>query len=206
MKAGVRALGIAESYGGTGDRGRADRDSNQTTTTTFCGAVVRANRVTDGFVFGTAAVGGTDATRAMRGMVDRLDREDVRYLFVSGIAPAWFNVVDLRALRDAVSRPVLSVSFEESPGLEPALREQFSGDRLDARLSTYRRQPERRPLSVDGETVYVRTVGLDADDADEVVRGFTPEGGRPEPLRVARLGARAGREWAARRERERGPE
>ena len=204
MKAGVRALGIAESYGGTGDGGRADRDSNQTTTTTtFCGAVVRANRVADGFVFGTAAVGGTDATRTMRGMVDRLDREDVRYVFVSGIAPAWFNVVDLCALRDAVDRPVLSVSFEESAGLEPTLREQFSGDELDARLSTYRRQPERRPVSVNGETVYVQAVGLDADDADETVREFTPEGGRPEPLRVARLGARAGHEWAAREQRER---
>ena len=204
MKAGARAFGIAESYGGTGDGGRADRDSNQsrTTTTTFCGAVVRANRVTDGFVFGTATVGGTDATRTTCGMVDRLDREDVRHVFVSGIAPAWFNVVDLRALHDAVERPVVSVSFEESPGLEPALCEHFSGDELDARLSTYRRQPERRPLSVNGETVYVRAVGLDADDADEVVREFTPEGGRPEPLRVARLGARAGHEWAARAARE----
>ncbi len=195
MKSGVRALGIAESYGGTGDGGRSDRDSNQTTV--FCGAVVRASRVTDGFVFGTAAVGGTDATRTMREMVARLDREDVRYLFVSGVAPAWFNVVDLRAFRDAAARPVLSVSFEESPGLEPALREQFSGDELDARLATYRRQPERRRVSVGDGTVYVRAVGLDADDAAEVVRGFTPEGGRPEPLRVARLGARAGREWTA---------
>jgi endonuclease V-like protein UPF0215 family len=38
--------------------------------------------------------------------------------------------------------------------------------------------------------VYVRAVGLGDGDAAAVVRAFTPEGGRPEPLRVARLAAR----------------
>ena len=195
MKSGTRALGIAESYGGAADGGRSGDDSDRSTV--FCGAVVRASRVADGFVFGTATVGGTDATATMRDMVERLDRADVRHVFVAGVAPAWFNVVDLRALREAVGRPVVSVSFEGSPGLEPALREQFSGDALDERLAVYRRQPDRRALSVNGETVYVRACGADAEDASEVVRGFTPEGGRPEPLRVARLGARAARAWSA---------
>jgi hypothetical protein len=70
--------------------------------------------------------------------------------------------------------------------------------------------------------VFVRAIGVetivaadstdahaDAADADSnpptlapncetarIVRGHTPEGGRPEPLRVARLAARAGREFA----------
>ncbi|ELZ29115.1 hypothetical protein C475_02824, partial [Halosimplex carlsbadense 2-9-1] len=55
----------------------------------------------------------------------------------------------------------------------------------------YRRQPDRRPVELDDGTVYVRAAGLDADEAADVVRAFTPEGGRPEPLRVARLAARA---------------
>ncbi|WP_135664541.1 endonuclease dU [Halorhabdus rudnickae] len=177
MKAGVRALGIAESF-------VAQRS-------TLAGAVVRANRVVDGFVFGTCTVGGSDATDAIVDMVERLDREDVRYLLVAGIAPAWFNVVDLRAIHAATGFPVLSVTFEESDGLEPALREEFSGEALDRRLSTYQTQPDREPVAVNGETIYVRQVGLDGAKAREVVRGFTPEGGRPEPLRVARLAARA---------------
>ena len=46
-------------------------------------------------------------------------------------------------------------------------------------------------MSVDDETVFVRAVGLEDDAARDVVRGFTPEGGRPEPVRVARVAARA---------------
>lgn len=178
MKAGVRALGIAESY-------RAE-------TSTLAGTVVRANRIVDGFVFGTCTVGGSDATAAVCDLVDRLDREDVRYCFVAGIAPAWFNVLDLHRIHDETGLPVLSVTFEESPGLESAIREAFDDEeRISERLETYWKQPERRRLQVNEETVFVRSVGIHDGEANDVVRGFTPEGGRPEPLRVARLAARA---------------
>jgi endonuclease V-like protein UPF0215 family len=179
VKAGVRALGLAESYRGE--------------KSTLAGAVVRADRTVDGFVFETLTVGGSDATETAVSAFERLGREDVRYLLLAGIAPAWFNLYDLPAVHEAVGVPVCSVSFEASPGLEGALREAFSGEALDERLAVYRRQPPRRRLTVDGESVFVRAAGFDGADADpaDVVRAFTPEGGRPEPLRVARLAARA---------------
>ena len=177
MKSGVRALGVAESY--TGDR------------STMAGAVVRADRVVDGFGFGTCTVGGTDATDTVATLVERLDRPDVRYVLVAGIAPAWFNVLDLHAIEEATGRPVISVAFEESDGLADAIREAFDGTATKRRLATYHAQPDRREVSVDGERVFVRSVGLADDEAADVVRAFTPEGGRPEPLRVARLAARA---------------
>ncbi|WP_248897741.1 DUF99 family protein [Haloplanus halobius] len=181
MKSGARALGVAESF--------ARRDDGST----LCGAVVRADRTADGFAFGTCTIGGTDATDAIASLYTTADRADVQYLLLAGIAPAWYNVVDLHGLHAAVDRPVLSVSFETSPGLEPALREQFSGSALQERLQRYRAQPPRHELDVGGETVYVRGVGTDPEHAAEVVRGFTVDGGRPEPLRVARLAARAAR-------------
>jgi len=178
MKAGVRALGIAESYRGS--------------TSTLAGAVVRASRVADGFVFGRCTVGGSDATAAVVDMVERLDRDDVRYLLLSGIALAWFNVVDLRRLHEETGLPVVSVTYEASPGLESAIREAFDDpDTVADRLATYDRQPARRRLTVNDETVYVRSVGIEDEAANDVVRSFTPEGGRPEPLRVARLAASA---------------
>ncbi|MGB9964666.1 DUF99 family protein [Halobacterium hubeiense] len=179
MKSGTRALGVAESY-----RGDAS---------TFAGAVVRASRVADGFSISDCTVGGLDSTAAVVDCYRQLDREDVRYVFVSGVAPAWFNVVDLRDVHEAVSRPVLSVSFEASEGLADAIEREFSGEARDRRLAVYERQPDREPVSVNGERVFVRAVGC--EDPAEVVRAFTPEGGRPEPLRVARLAARAADQW-----------
>ena len=100
MKAGTRALGIAESY--SGDE------------STVAGCVVRTSRVVDGFAFSTCTVGGTDATDAIVDVFDQLDREDIQYLLVAGIAPAWFNIVDLHRLHEATGLPTLSVSFEAS--------------------------------------------------------------------------------------------
>ena len=177
MKAGARALGVAESY-------RGERS-------TLAGAVVRASRVVDDFAVGTCTVGGTDATAAIGRLWDGLDREDVQYLLVAGIAPAWYNVLDIHALAGATDRPAISVSFEASPGLGDAIRAAFDGNAAAERLATYRAQPDRTRVALDGETVFVRSVGVDAVEAADVVRAFTPEGGRPEPLRVARLAARA---------------
>ncbi|GKZ13210.1 DUF99 family protein [Haladaptatus sp. T7] len=181
MKSGVRALGVAESY-------RRD-------TSTLAGVVTRASRVTDGFVFGDCTVGGTDVTDGIIDLVERLNREDVRYVLVGGIALAWYNVVDMHRLHEATDRPVIAVTFEKSDGLLESLEAEFSGDALDRRRERYRGQPPRRELSVNDQTVFVRQVGLPEGEARDVVRAFTPEGGRPEPLRVARLAARAADEW-----------
>ena len=187
LKSGTRALGVAESYTGTaGDR------------STLAGVVTRADRTTDGFAFADCTVGGLDATDAIVGLYDQLDREDVRYVFVAGVAPAWYNLIDLHAIHDDTTLPVLAVTFEASTGLEAALRDEFSGEALDARLDRYHRLPSREPVAVNDHTVYVRAVGLGADEAAAVVDGFTPEGGRPEPLRVARLAARAADAWRRR--------
>lgn len=185
MKSGSRCFGVAFSDGRS--------------LSTCAGAVVRADRVVDGLAFATATVGGLDATRAVVELVDGLARPDVRWLLVAGVAPAWFNLLDLRALHAETGLPVVAVSFEASEGLEAAIREQFDGEAREARLDRYRNLPQRRDLRVGDDRVFVRSVGFDAPaDADDVVRAFTPEGGRPEPLRVARLAARAGRTYAER--------
>ncbi|WP_226480095.1 DUF99 family protein [Natrinema amylolyticum] len=188
MKAGVRALGIAESY-------RGDRDCDRTRST-LAGAVVRADRVCDGLAYGTCRVGGTDGTDAVIEVIEELDRPDARYVLLGAIAPAWYNILALSRIREAVDRPVIAVTFEASDGLETGLRDAFSGPELEARLAVYRALPDRRELSVGDETVYVRHVGLEPAKADDVVRAFTPEGGRPEPIRIARMAARAADSYA----------
>ena len=181
MKSGTRTLGVAASDGDT--------------RSTLCGALVRADRVVDGCVFGECTVGGTDSTETVSRLFSTLGRDDVQYLLLSGVAPAWFNLYDLHAIHEATGTPVLSVSFEASEGLASTLREQFEGEDLAKRLAVYESLPPRQRVTVNDQPVFVRAVGVDDEEARDVVRTFTPEGGRPEPLRVARLVARAGREF-----------
>jgi endonuclease V-like protein UPF0215 family len=176
-------VGIAESF------------SDETST--LAAVVMRADRAVEAVSFGTCTVGGSDATTAITALLERLDRPDARYVFVAGVALAWYNVLDLHAIFEHADRPVLAVTFEESDGLEPAIRDAFDdADARDQRLDAYRALPDRWSVSVDvGEstaTVYVRALGLHREHARDVVRGFTVESDRPEPVRVAREVARAG--------------
>ncbi|MCL9813040.1 DUF99 family protein [Natranaeroarchaeum aerophilus] len=176
MQAGTRALGIAESYSGSADESYA----------TLAGAVVRADRVVDGIGFDRTTVGGLDVTDAVCRLVDR---DDVRLVLLSGIALSWYNLCDLRAVHDRIDRPVLSVSYGESDGLEAAIRREFDGEPLRKRLEIYWSLPCRRSVSVDGRTVFVRSIG--DVETEAVVRRFTLGNARPEPVRVAKLAARA---------------
>jgi hypothetical protein len=180
-----RTLGIAFSDG--------ERTSR------VAGAVVRADGTLDGLAFERCAVGGLDATDAAIDLFDALGREDVRHVACAGVAPAWFNLVDLHRLHEALDRPVYAVSYEASPGLGPALREAFDGDDLDRRLRVYRSLPPRvrvdRDESDAGDPLFVRAVGIDDERAAAAVRDGVREGfRRPEPLRIAALAASAHRE------------
>ncbi|ELZ10828.1 hypothetical protein C479_08453 [Halovivax asiaticus JCM 14624] len=175
---GRRVLGIA--------------DSSRSAWCTLAGAVVRGDRVVDGASFATATVGGCDATDAVLRLVADLDRADIAALLLGTIAPAWYNVLDLERLHEETRLPTVAVTFEESDGLEQPLREAFSGEALAARLERYRSLPSRHAVTVGTETVYVRAVGCEPSDAETLVTSFTPVGGRPEPIRVARQLARAG--------------
>ncbi|MUW15707.1 DUF99 family protein, partial [Halorubrum sp. CBA1125] len=150
-------------------------------------------------------------------LFDALDREDVRHVACAGVAPAWFNLLDLRRLHETLDRPVYAVSYERSPGLEPALREAFDGDALARRLATYRslpprvrvgsvepdasdRTPSSRSAADDSRETprFVRAVGIADGRAADAVRALTRAGfRRSEPLRIAAIAASAHRETIA---------
>lgn len=178
MKRGRRALGVAESYRGTeGD------------TSTLAGVVVRADRAVDDFVFGRCTVGGRDSTAAIIDLWNRLDRPDVQYLFVAGVALAWYNIVDLGAVHRAIDRPVVAVSFEASDGLEAGIRDAFEGDEQSDRLEAYRSLPDRRRLETGDGALFVQSIGLEESERNTVIESYT-DAERPEPLRVAKRLAR----------------
>ena len=187
ITSGCRALGLAESY-----RGRDDGAAS-----TLCGAVVRADRAVDDVGVSTCPVGGRGATDAAIDLWDRLDRPDVRYVLVAGVALAWYDVVDLDALAAATDRPVVAVTFEGGDDLEAGIEAAFDGEARADRLAAHRSLPDRRRIEVCGRPLFVRSVGLEESAAAAVVDAYTRER-RPEPLRVAKRIAR--RIDAARRE------
>jgi len=175
-KKGLRVLGIAESYSGR-------------TTSTLAGIVMRKDLVIDGSAFSRITVGGMDATDVVLAMVRSLDRRDIGAVMLSGCVIAFFNIIDPEKVCTGTGLPLVCVTYEESAGLEGEIRHHFPGD--DSRLAAYRKLGERTVYALPGGTVYLRSWGIGTGDAGRLVAAFTSQGKVPEPLRVARICARA---------------
>ncbi|MCW4020441.1 MAG: DUF99 family protein [Candidatus Bathyarchaeota archaeon] len=179
-KKAVRALGISESF----VKGVSEKSA-------LAGVVMRADMAIDGFVFSAATVGGMDATEKIVEMHRSLERADINLLILNGCIISWYNVVDLHKVAEETGLPLVCVTYEESEGLEKYFKELFPEDWQD-RVEVYHKNKSRTPIKLDtGYVVYVRFIGMSVEEAKGILNKFTTHGAVPEPLRVARLIARA---------------
>jgi endonuclease V-like protein UPF0215 family len=179
-KKGIRVLGIAESFN------RAQEHS------VLAGIVMRADLLIDGIAFSRATVGGMDATAAVLRLVRSLERADINLLLVNGCVISWFNIIDLNDVYQRLQLPLICITYEDSEGLEAHIAKHFVGAERDSRLEAYQRLNQRAPLQLRSQyTVFIRCLGITPADAEAVLNKFTLQGKLPEPVRVAKLAARA---------------
>ena len=101
-----------------------------------------------------------------------------------------YNIVDVDAVSKKTRLPVICLTYNESRGIEGAIRRHFSDS--GKKLANYRGLGDRRPVKLrSGYRVYVRESGISDREAEEVLNVFTLQGAIPEPVRVAKLLARA---------------
>jgi hypothetical protein len=176
-KKGLRVLGIAESF-----------SSNERSI--LAGVVMRKDLRIDGFSFETTTVGGMDATDSVISLYRNFHRQDINAVMISGGVISWFNVIDPLRIQEEAARPVIIVTYEDSDGIEKDIIHHFPHDEF--RLSRYLALGTRIPhVLPTGYSIYMRAYGISEEDAGALCSAFTHDGKIPEPLRVARLFARA---------------
>ena len=177
-KVGIRVLGISESFRRGSDK------------SVLCGVVMTGELKIDGIALSSITVGGTDATQGILRLYDRLDRSDIHFLLLNGCVISWFNVIDLDVLYQELCLPVICMTYEESDGLETYFREYFED--FELRLEMYNRMDNRRMVKLKtGFDVYLRMRGCTLKEGQVLINRFITHGKVPEPLRIAKLMARA---------------
>ena len=177
-KPALRILGVAESFA---------RDHP---VSVIAGVVMRADLRIDGMAYDHATIGGDDATQSVNSIYKKLNRKDINALLISGAVVSWFNVIDLQEVFRFVQRPIICLTYEASLGLEKCIREHFP--QSDEKLRRYKQLGNREAVHLKtGHEVYVRAIGVTSEEARIVLNKFTRDGRIPEPVRVARLAARA---------------
>ncbi len=178
-KKGIRVFGVAESFT------RGDKRSR------LGGVVMRGDLVVDGIVLGSAKVGGDDATSRILKMYRKLRRNDVNLIMLSGCVISHYNIVDVDEVAKKSEVPIICLTYNESRGIAGAIKRNFP-DNYHAKLAIYRKLGERQPIRLKtGFKLFVRSSNLKRTDVQRVLDSFTLQGGIPEPVRVAKLLARA---------------
>lgn len=178
-KPGIRALGVAESF------------RQGQTRSVLAGVVMRGDFVVDGVALGRTAVGGDDATSAIASLLRKLRRNDINLVIVSGAILSLYNIIDVDGLARRTKLPVICLTYKETAGIEGSIRRHFPGG-AERKLQAYRELGRRTGVRLrTGQRVFVRSSGLEKEEVAKVLDAFTLQGAVPEPVRVAKLFARA---------------
>jgi uncharacterized protein len=178
-KKGLRGLAIAESFRETDLKSK------------LAGVVMRRDFVIDGFVFGNATIEGDDATDVMISMYEKLDRNDISFILVSGLIISMYNIVDMMKLWKKTKIPIIGVTYGESDGMEEAIRHHFPNS-YESKITQYQNLGTRTKISLHTKhDIYLRVEGCDIKEAKKLLDTFTLQGAIPEPLRVAQILAKA---------------
>ena len=155
------------------------------------GVVIRADLIIDGLIFGETTVRGMDASDTVIAMVRQLGRDDLNGILLHGSVIAGYNIVDLPRIYQKTKLPVISITKEPHEDLQTHLKSTFPSD-WKTRWEIACRNGPMQPLALETKsTVFVQFVGCNWDTAKGVIKRLTRFGGMPEPIRIARLLARA---------------
>ena len=147
------------------------------------GAVCCRTRL-DGVLSGRVRRDGANATDTLIELVSgsKFD-EHIRAVLLQGIALAGFNVVDIHRLSRELDVPVI-VTVRRHPRL--AMVKDALFDRTPGAARKWKLIEQAGPLEKSG-AMWIQRIGLDAAEADALLRATTLHGNVPEPLRLAHL-------------------
>jgi len=174
-KKGLRGLAIAESF--------APNSSNSI----LSGVVMRRDFIIDDFVFGSATLGGDDATDSILKMYSELDRPDVSYVLISGLIVSMYNIIDIKKLFDSLQIPIIGVSYNDSLGIEDAIKHHFPNS-SESKIFEYHKLSKREKITLHtSHDIFVRKEGCTLNDVTHLLNDLTLHGSIPEPIRISQL-------------------
>jgi len=178
-KKGLRGLAIAESFK------QNQKKSN------FAGVVMRRDFIIDGITFGSATIEGDDATDVIIKMHEKLNRDDLSFVLISGLVISMYNIVNIHQIYQKLKIPIIGVTYQESEGLDEAIKHHFPNS-YDEKLEKYHKLGRREKITLHtSHDIFVRIEGCALDEAKRLLDSFTLQGTMPEPLRVAQMLAHA---------------
>ena len=120
-------------------------------------------------------------------MHDELQRPDISYVLISDLILSMYNIIDIKKLHDSLKIPIIGISYNDSSGIEDALRHHFPNS-FESKISLYQKLGKREKITLNtSHDIFVRKEGCDLNDVKYLLNELTLHGSVPEPIRVSQL-------------------
>jgi uncharacterized protein len=178
-KKGIRAFGVAESFRSSGKL------------SVLAGVVMRRDLVIDGIVMSNSTLKGDDSTENIISMYKLLRRNDINCIILDGLIISMYNIINGDRVYSATGIPLIAITFKDSVGIEDNIRSVFPQD-WKWKLEQYKKLGKRDRINLkSGKALFIRHWGLSLENSVVLLNYFTLQGALPEPIRIAKLVARA---------------
>ncbi|HMK46009.1 MAG TPA: DUF99 family protein [Methanocella sp.] len=153
------------------------------------GVVMRGEDWLDGVISAFIEKDGNDSTEKLSLLINSTKHYgQIRVVMLNGVTFGGFNVVDIKALHEAIGIPVISVMrrFPDMDSIRAALDNLSEPDRRFKAILNAGEITEVR-TKWQGGPVYIQCKGIEKSDAAKISAGCAVHSRIPEPLRVAHL-------------------
>ena len=138
-------------------------------------------------------VDGLDATEKLIRLINSSrQKPQLKVLMFDGITLGGFNIIDIKKLNDSTGLPVIVINRKHPDinSVEEALRNNFWD--FKKRWGMILNAGKIKVCNLkNGKKVYYQAIGMEDEEAEEIIQLSSTHSDIPEPLRVAHLVATA---------------
>jgi len=156
------------------------------------GVVFRGGKFFDGALKTEVAVDGNDATDAIAKLINNSrHKQQLKVLMTDGITVGGFNVIDIKMLHEATGLPVIVVN-RKKPDINKVKKGLKHFGDFEKRWKAVKNAGKIKEFVVkDGRKIFYQVVGMEDEEARDVIKLSSTHSYIPEPLRAAHLIATA---------------
>jgi endonuclease V-like protein UPF0215 family len=152
------------------------------------GVVFRGGEFIDGLLRTYVDRDGLDATEKLSEMINSSrHKQQLKIIMLDGITLGGFNIVDVKKLYSETRIPVIVINRKvpDLKSIKFALEKNF--DDFEKRWRMILNAGRIKELKFEKFSIYYQNVGLEDEDAEEIIMISVKHAQIPEPLRVAHL-------------------
>jgi endonuclease V-like protein UPF0215 family len=176
MKKQIRLLGIDDSPFNFSDKYGI-----------VIGVVMRGGQYLEGVLKRQISIDGDDATFVCKDIIKKSrHRKQLRAMLLDGVALGGFNVVDIDDIFNETGLSVITVTRDKPDfsGIKKALKDNFSDWKTRFNIM---KSGNIHKVETKHNPIFIKCVGIDIEEAKEIIKLSTIRGVIPEPIRMAHL-------------------